>query len=115
VGTDSLASCPTLSPLAELAALARAFPQVAPSRLLPLAWNGAAVGAPAVGRLTPGEAPGVLAAPLGGVRPADPARWLVETFGGEERNFQWISRHRPLSPSLSPGGGEGDETPRLTT
>lgn len=114
VGTDSLASCPTLSPLAELASLARAFPQVAPSRLLPLAWNGAAVGAPAVGRLTPGEAPGVLAAPLGGVRPADPARWLVETFGGEERRPLWIARHCPLSPALSPFGGEGDETRRTT-
>lgn len=97
IGTDSLASAPSLSPLAELAALARAFPQVPPSRLLPLAWNGAAVGAPGVGTLAPGSAPGVLAAPLGGVRPADPARWLVETFGAEERPPQWLARHRPLA------------------
>ncbi|GEJ58504.1 amidohydrolase family protein [Anaeromyxobacter diazotrophicus] len=110
VGTDSLASAPTLSPLAELAALARAFPQVPPSRLLPLAWNGAAVGAPAVGRLAAGAAPGILAAPLGGVRPADPARWLVETFGAEERRFTWIARHRPApatsAPRPAPPAGE---------
>ena len=95
VGTDSLASSPSLSPLAELGALARAFPQVPAGRLLALAWNGGAVGAPAVGRLLPGAQPGVLAAPLGGDRTDDPARWLVERFGAEERPFTWIARHRP--------------------
>ncbi|HET9595346.1 MAG TPA: amidohydrolase family protein, partial [Anaeromyxobacteraceae bacterium] len=63
VGTDSLASAPSLAPLAEVAALATAFPEVPAARLLPLAWNGAAVGAPHVGRLAAGRAPGVLAAP----------------------------------------------------
>jgi cytosine/adenosine deaminase-related metal-dependent hydrolase len=110
VGTDSLASAPSLAPLAELAALARGFPQVPAARLLALAWNGAAVGAPAVGRLAPGAAPGILAAPLDGARPADPARWLVETFGAEERPFQWIARHRPFSPVLSPAGVEAART-----
>ena len=92
VGTDSLASSPSLSPLAELAALAAAFPEVPPVALLPLAWNGAAVGAPSVGRLAPGSRPGVLAAPLGGARPADPARWLLEVQA--ERTFTWLARHR---------------------
>lgn len=114
VGTDSLASAPSLAPLAELAALARGFPQVPAARLLALAWNGAAVGAPAVGRLSPGAAPGILAASLDGARPADPARWLVETFGGEERAPTWIARHRPLTPALSAAGGEV-ETIRRTT
>jgi aminodeoxyfutalosine deaminase len=95
VGTDSLASCPSLSPLAELAALARAFPDVPADRLLQLAWNGPAVGAPAVGRLAPGTAPGLLAAPLAGLRPADPAAWLLGTFGAEERPLGWIARHHP--------------------
>jgi cytosine/adenosine deaminase-related metal-dependent hydrolase len=95
VGTDSLASSPSLSPLAELAALAGAFPGVEADRLLPLAWNGPAVCAPTVGRLAAGVAPGVVAAPLGGARPADPAAWLVERFGAEERTFVWIARHRP--------------------
>ncbi len=95
VGSDSLASSPSLSPLAELAALARAFPQVPPARLLPLAWNGPAVGAPSVGRLAPGTAPGLVAAPLAGARPDEPAAWLVESFGAAERPFTWIARPRP--------------------
>src|SRR6266581_9561195 len=92
IGTDSLASSHSLAPLAELAALLRGFPQVTPERLLALAWNGAAVGAPAVGRLAPGAAPGVIAAPLRGERPDEPARWLLEVFGAEERAFEWVAR-----------------------
>ncbi len=99
IGTDSLASSPSLSPLAELAALARAFPAVPPDRLLPLAWNGAAVGAPGVGRLAAGTAPGVVAAALAGARPADPAAWLLGSFGAEERPLTWIARHRPEAPT----------------
>jgi cytosine/adenosine deaminase-related metal-dependent hydrolase len=95
VGTDSLASSPSLSPLAELAVLRRAFPRVDAGRLLALAWNGGAVGAPGVGRLEAGGAPGVVAAPLGGERPADPAAWLLEVHGAQERPFAWIARHRP--------------------
>ena len=93
VGTDSLASSPSLSPLEELAFLHEAFPDVAPRRLLALAWNGAAVGAPAVGRLLPGSAPGVLAAPLRGDRPGDPFAWLLEVQA--PRPFQWLAQHRP--------------------
>jgi cytosine/adenosine deaminase-related metal-dependent hydrolase len=93
VGTDSLASAPSLSPLAELALLRRAFPEVPAARLLPLAWNGAAVGAPHVGRLAPGvgPAPGVLAAPLEGARPADPFEHLLAAFGGGARPLGWIA------------------------
>jgi cytosine/adenosine deaminase-related metal-dependent hydrolase len=99
VGTDSLASSPSLSPLAELATLSRAWPELPPLALLALAWNGAAVGAPAVGRLAPGSAPGLLAAPIDrealGEGPFDPARWLLEEFGAEELPFTWLARHRP--------------------
>jgi cytosine/adenosine deaminase-related metal-dependent hydrolase len=94
VGTDSLASSPSLSPFGELAALSRAFPQVAAERLLPLAWNGGCVGAPSVGRLAPGTAPGVISLPLHGERPADPAAWLLAA-GASEPPVQWIARHRP--------------------
>jgi aminodeoxyfutalosine deaminase len=111
IGTDSLASSPSLAPLAELAALLRGFRQVAPERLLALAWNGAAVGAPTVGRLAPGTAPGVLAAPLRGDRPNEPARWLLEVFGDEERPFEWIARHAPLTSARAPVGGAGDGLP----
>jgi cytosine/adenosine deaminase-related metal-dependent hydrolase len=93
VGTDSLASSPSLSPLEELAVLREAFPAVAPSRLLSLAWNGAAVGAPAVGRLLPGSSPGVLAVPLGSAVPGDPFAWLLEE--GLARPPSWLARHRP--------------------
>jgi cytosine/adenosine deaminase-related metal-dependent hydrolase len=90
VGTDSLASSPSLSPLAELALLHREFPAVPAARLLPLAWNGPAVGAPHVGRLAAGAAPGVIAAPLAGARPDDPFRYLLGAFGADERPFGWI-------------------------
>jgi cytosine/adenosine deaminase-related metal-dependent hydrolase len=93
VGTDSLASSPSLSPLEELAVLREAFPAVAPSRLLALAWNGPAVGAPSVGRLAPGSTPGVLAVPLGGEAPADPFAWLLRA--GASRPVEWLARHRP--------------------
>jgi len=94
VGTDSLASSPSLAPLAELAALGRAFPAVPAARLLPLAWNGGAVGAHRVGRLAPGTAPGVVTLPLQGARPADPAAWLLAA-GAEGPSFRWLARHRP--------------------
>jgi len=93
VGTDSLASSPSLAPLEELAVLHRAFPAVPAERLLPLAWAGAAVGAPGVGRLAPGAAPGVLAAPLGGERPEDPFAWLLEAR--PPPSLSWLARHRP--------------------
>jgi cytosine/adenosine deaminase-related metal-dependent hydrolase len=95
IGTDSLASSPSLAPLAELAALQAAFPAVPASALVPLAWNGAAVGAPAVGRLAPGTAPGLLAAPLGGATVDDPFRFLVTGDGPLGRRVEWLARHRP--------------------
>jgi len=98
VGSDSLASSPSLSPLEELAALRRGFPEVAPARLLSLAWNGAAVGAPSVGRLEPGRAPGVLAVSLDGARPADPCGWLLDR-GAEPRPLAWIAPARPEVPT----------------
>jgi cytosine/adenosine deaminase-related metal-dependent hydrolase len=95
VGTDSLASSPSLSPLAELAALRGAFPGVSAARLLPLAWNGPAVGAPTVGRLAPGTAPGLLAAPLGDARVEDPFEHVVAACGAGGRPLGWVARHRP--------------------
>ena len=95
IGTDSLASSPSLAPLAELAALHAAFPAVAPGALLPLAWNGAAVGAPGVGRLLPGAAPGLLAAPLHGARVDDPFAFLVTGPAPLGRHVEWLALHRP--------------------
>jgi cytosine/adenosine deaminase-related metal-dependent hydrolase len=102
VGTDSLASSPSLAPLAELALLRRALPGVPAARLLPLAWRGDAVGAPHVGRLRPGLAPGVVATPLDGRPPADPFEWLLSARGAEARPFRWLARQRPpFPPELS--------------
>jgi len=94
VGTDSLASCPSLAPLADLALLCRELPEIPAATLLPLAWNGPAVGAPHVGALVPGAAPGVLAAPLRGARVVDPFDFVVSVVGGEERPFTWLARQR---------------------
>ena len=93
VGTDSLVSSPSLSPLAELALLRRDHSEVPAARLLPLAWNGAAVGAPHIGRLSPGSAPGLLAAPLSGARPVDPFEFLLGSFAEEERPLTWIRQN----------------------
>ena len=95
VGTDSLASSPSLSPLAELATLRRAWPELSPLRLLGLAWNGRCVGASNVGRLTPGRTPGVVAAPFDAAEPTDPAAWLLDAVGAEERPLVWIAQNRP--------------------
>jgi cytosine/adenosine deaminase-related metal-dependent hydrolase len=108
IGTDSLASCPSLAPLADVAVLRRAFPSIPASRILPLAWNGAAVGAPHVGALVPGRAPGVLAAPARVSRIEDPFE-LVVAFGAEEKPFEWLARQRPPSPRPSPPAGAGGE------
>jgi hypothetical protein len=94
LGTDSLASSPSLAPLAEATALWRAFPAVPASRIVPLLWNGPAVGAPHVGALVPGRAPGVLAAPTRGVRVDEPFEFLA-AFGAQERPFEWLARQRP--------------------
>jgi cytosine/adenosine deaminase-related metal-dependent hydrolase len=94
LGTDSLASCPTLAPLADAVLLRRSFPAVPASRIVPLLWNGRAVGAPHVGALAPGLAPGVVAAPTGGAAIDDPFEFLL-TFGAAESPFEWLARQRP--------------------
>ena len=102
LGTDSLASCPSLAPLAEVAVLRRAFPAVPASRIVPLLWNGPAVGAPHVGALAPGRAPGVLLAEAAGERVDDPYELLV-SFGAEERPLRWLARARPdASATVAP-------------
>ncbi len=94
LGTDSLASSPSLAPLAEAAALRRVFPAIPASRIVPLLWNGPAVGASHVGALAPGRAPGVLAVATGGARVDDPFEFLV-ACGAEERPLAWVARPHP--------------------
>ncbi len=94
LGSDSLASCPSVSPLADAAALRRAFPSIPASRIVPLLWNGPAVAAPHVGALAVGRAPGIVVAPTRGARVEDPFEFLV-AFGAEEHAFEWIAKQRP--------------------
>jgi cytosine/adenosine deaminase-related metal-dependent hydrolase len=94
IGTDSLASSPSLAPLSELQVLRKAYPFIAAGRLLALAWNGAAVGAPQVGHIEAGRSPGILAAPLHGARPLKPLDWLLETAPDRAPFFSWIAQAR---------------------
>ena len=95
IGTDSLASSPSLAPLADVAVLRRAFPAVPAERVVALAWNGAAVGAPHVGRARAGQRAGRRSPPrLGGARVDDPFEFLV-AYGAEERPFEWLAPSGP--------------------
>jgi cytosine/adenosine deaminase-related metal-dependent hydrolase len=94
IGTDSLASAPSLSPLADAAALGRAFPGIPASQIVPLLWNGHAVAAPHVGALVPGRAPGILAVPEGAPRNGDPFDLLL-SHGAADRPLEWVSRQQP--------------------
>jgi cytosine/adenosine deaminase-related metal-dependent hydrolase len=98
LGTDSLASCPSLAPLADAAVLRGAFPAVPAARIVPLLWNGPAVGAPHVGLLAPGRAPGLLAAPTGGARVDDPFEFLLAARPGDPP-LEWLARQRPEAPA----------------
>lgn len=80
LGTDSLASCPSLDVLADAAALHARFPTVAPRLLLAMATS---FGARAlrldhqVGALRVGLTPGVLAFQHEGPAPSDPERFVI--------------------------------------
>jgi cytosine/adenosine deaminase-related metal-dependent hydrolase len=74
LGTDSLASSPSLDVLEEARVLATAFPEIAPDRLLRmLTWNGAqTLGRPDLGRIAQGACPGLVLfeGELGAVEPS---------------------------------------------
>jgi cytosine/adenosine deaminase-related metal-dependent hydrolase len=80
LGSDSLASSPSLDPLAEARSLAQRFPSVAARTLLAMATSyGAEVlgFGRLLGRLHAGLYPGVLAFEHGATLPADPERFLL--------------------------------------
>lgn len=80
LGTDSLASCPSLDVLAEARSLAQRFPTVPARTLLAMAssYGAQALGlSHLVGQLVPGRAPGVLAFHHGPGVPADPERFVL--------------------------------------
>jgi cytosine/adenosine deaminase-related metal-dependent hydrolase len=85
LGTDSLASSPSLDVLAEAKALRDRFPSVRAYELVRMATDGGAraLGLPLHGRIAPGARPGLLAIE-GDVR-ADPCEWLLANLGAPRR------------------------------
>lgn len=98
LGTDSLASCPTLDVLDDARALAQRFPTVKARTLLAMAtgYGASALGmADRFGRLAAGLGPGVLAFPHGATPPADPEAFVLAQRGPEDRH--WLQM-----PALAP-------------
>lgn len=101
LGTDSLASCPSLDVLADAAALHARFPTVAPRLLLAMATS---FGARAlrldhhVGALRVGLTPGVLAFAHEGPAPSDPERFVIRDA---RRPRQVLSRPTTTIEALS--------------
>ncbi len=89
LGTDSLASSPSLDVLAEARALADRFPTVSARELVRMAtWNGAcALGRPDVGRIARGARPGVVA--IEGDVGDDPCAFVLRSVRAPRR---WIAR-----------------------
>lgn len=80
LGTDSLASCPSLDVLEDARALAERFHSVPARTLIAMATScgAAALGLSAMlGTLATGKAPGVIAFPHGASAPADPEKFLL--------------------------------------
>ncbi len=94
LGTDSLASSPSLDPLGEARALLDRNPDVPASALIAAATSGGAraIGVSSIGRIAPGMEPGVLhvAGPL--PSDMDPSAWVL----------RWLSLPRRL---VVPVGG----------
>lgn len=85
LGTDSLASAPSLDPLAEARALLDRTPEVPASVLVAAATSGGAraIGWPSLGRIAKGTSPGILhiAHPDGALPPElDPSAWVLRSL-----------------------------------
>jgi len=83
LGTDSLASAPTLDLLADATALRRAFPSLAAATIVEMATAGGAtaLGLNGLGSMTPGKRAALAFAPASR-EPEDPYEFLVS---GEAR------------------------------
>ncbi len=94
LGTDSLASSPSLDVLAEARALADRFPSVPHADLVAMAtWGGArALGRPDLGRVAPGARPGLFV--IEGDPGPDPAAFVLRSVRTPRR---WLSRRQEIS------------------
>jgi cytosine/adenosine deaminase-related metal-dependent hydrolase len=98
LGTDSLASCPTLDVMDDARALAERFSSVAPRTLLAMAtsYGARALGLEGrLGRIAEGLLPGLLAFPHGATTPQDPERFLLARSTRERMVLS-----RPAPPAL---------------
>ncbi len=105
IGTDSLASAPTLSPWEDIATLATHFPDVAPGVWLRAATTGGAValGLANMGSLAPGKRPGLLDVGLaepGDESTANPERALV---ANPHPSVSWMSGMSGRTSDADPG------------
>jgi len=82
LGTDSLASSPSLDPLAEARALLDRNPDVPAALLIAAATSGGAraIGAPTLGRLAAGLTPGLLHIAGALPRGVDPSAWVLKSL-----------------------------------
>lgn len=94
LGTDSLASSPSLDVLEEADALVRAVPGVSAEAALAMAtWNGArALGRPDLGRIARGARPGVFAVEAPLASDVDPA---AHVLGHRRAPRRWLARRSP--------------------
>jgi cytosine/adenosine deaminase-related metal-dependent hydrolase len=79
LGTDSLASCPSLDVLEDARLLARKFPRIPKTVLLHALTRGGALalGFDRLGEIRPGAPARFAALPFAGAAPADPAAFLL--------------------------------------
>jgi cytosine/adenosine deaminase-related metal-dependent hydrolase len=99
LGTDSLASCPTLDVLDDARALFERFSSVPARTLLAMvtSYGARALGFEArLGRIAQGLLPGILAFPHGAIVPADPERFLLARSTRERTVLS-----RPAPPALT--------------
>lgn len=89
IGTDSLASSPSLSPWEEIAVLAAAFPDLPPETWLKALTIGGGTGLHlhTMGSLAPGKRPGVIA-----VGPVDSANPVAHLVNHPPSSVSWIAR-----------------------
>jgi cytosine/adenosine deaminase-related metal-dependent hydrolase len=92
LGTDSLASSPSLDVLAEARALADRFSQVPARDLVQMAtWNGArALGLEELGRIAKGARPGIVAID-GDLEGAEPCAWILRHVKAPRRRLTSLS------------------------
>lgn len=100
LGTDSLASVPTLDVLAEAQALRQRFPAVPPRTLIAMCtgWGAQALGFGELGTLRVGRAPGIVTVACGGASPSDPEAFVLDTRSAERELIVPAVVKEPLSP-----------------